>query len=259
MHAFLNTAIHAARDAAEAIAHSSDRLDRVRIFEATDSTVTTNIDHDSEQTILYHIQKAYPQHSIQSRLCGYIKGEDENTLWLIDPLVGSKNFVNGFTHFCVSIACKIGDKINHAVVINPMQREEYTASRGAGAQLNSRRLRVSDTESLDEAFVCLDPHAKPEHRGVLTDLQQQLLTRNCHIRQTGASALDIAWVAAGKLDAGWLSNTGHESLAAVQLIMQESGGFISDITGNPDITNAGELVFGNPKCFKQLLQLRTAL
>lgn len=259
MHAFLNTAIHAARDAAEAIAHSSDRLDRVRILEATDSTFTTNIDHDSEKTILYHIQKAYPEHSIQSRLSGYIKGEDENTLWLIDPLVGSRNFVNGFTHFCVSIACKVGDKINHAVVINPMQREEYTASRGAGAQLNSRRLRVSARESLEQAFVCLDPHAKPEQRAVLTDLQQQLLALNCHIRQTGASALDVVWVAAGKLDAGWLSNTRQETMAAVTLIMQESGGFISDISGNPDISNASELVFGNPKCFKQLLQLRTNL
>ncbi len=260
MHAIVNIALRAARDAAELIARNSERLDRVKRVDDPDHPTVTTMERDADRTLIYHLQKAYPDYSIDSRLSGMIKGKDQNNVWLIDALNGSGNANKGYTHFCVSIALKTGDRVAHGVVVNPLTRDEFTASRGAGAQLNAARLRGSKSATLDQGFVSLDaePGGEQEHE-VLLELQRKLLAVGANIRLGGSAALDLAYAAAGKLDAGWLRETDPRSLSAGLLILQEAGGLVSDHKGNPQASGSRELIFGSPKSFKHLLQMRQSL
>ena len=252
MHPLITIALRAAHDAAEAIAHSSDRLDRVKILDGSTERFLTSMDRDAEKTVLYHLQKAHPEHSFHSRVSGLMEGGEKSTLWLIDPLVGNWNFSRGYCQFAVSVAVQIDGKVQHGVVVNPMQNEVYTASRGKGAQLNSRRLRVSNRPDLGDALLGLN--AAPESTTRILGLQQ-LISEQSHIRISGCPVLDILACAAGKLDAGWTTMENPVSLAAALLILQEAGGLVGDQQGNPELSTARELVFGNPKCFKALLKL----
>lgn len=253
MHPIITIALRAAHDAAEAIAHSSDRLDRVKILDESESGFLTSMDKDSEKTILYHLKKAYPEHSYHSRVSGLIEGEDKNTVWLIDPLVGNWNFSRGYCQFAVSIACQIEGKVQHAVVVNSIQNEEYVASRGKGAHLNSRRIRVTNRSDLTDALLSLN--TKADNLSRMIELQQRLVEYQTHIRISGCTTLDLLATAAGKIDAGWASMDNSVTLTAALLVLQEAGGLVGDQNGNPGLSAAEELVFGNPKCFKQLLQL----
>ncbi len=260
MHALVNIALRAARDAAELIARNSERLDRVKVVEQIGTQTITNMERDADRTIIYHLQKAYPDYGIDSLLSGAIEGKDVNNTWLIDAVNGGANANRGYTHFCVSIALRTGDRVTHGVLVNPLSREEFTASRGSGAQLNDGRMRVSKAETLENGFVALDAQPGDETASkLLLDLQGKLLNLQTNVRLGGASALDLAYVAAGKLDAGWTRETDPRALSAALLILQESGALISDQSGNPMTQGSRELIFGNPKCFKQLLQLRQSL
>jgi len=260
MHAIVNIALRAARDAAELIARNSERLDRVKILEQQGNRSITNMERDSDRTIIYHLQKAYPDFGIESRLSGTIQGKDSNNTWLIDGLSGSANANKGYTHFCVSVALKTADRVCHGVLVNPLTREEITASRGSGAQLNASRLRGSKSETLAAGFVSLDaePGSDAENK-LLLDMQARLLAMQTNIRLGGCAALDLAYVAAGKLDAGWTRETDPCTLSAALLILQEAGALVSDATGNPITSGSSELIFANARCFKQLLQLRQSL
>lgn len=259
MHPVVNIALRAARSASESIIHATDRLDRVEIIEKSGHHVITSMDHDAEKSLFYHLQKAYPDYSIHSRLSGYHAGKDENNVWLIDPLHVTSSFIRGFNHFCVSVALKSGNRIQHAVLINPTQAEEFTASRGNGAQLNKSRLRVSRQENLQQAFVSLaGTNPGKEQKRLLLGLQDRLLDADVSLRMTGCPALDVAYVASGKLDAGWTNELSECSMAAAKLILQESGALFSDEKANPALSG-DELIFGTPRCFKQLLQIRQSL
>jgi myo-inositol-1(or 4)-monophosphatase len=259
MHAIVNIALKAARDASEVLAHNSDRLDRVKVVQEINGQSITNMELDAEKTILFHLQKAYPDYSVQSRVSGLLQGRDAQHIWLIDPLCGSANYLRGISHFCVSIALSSAGKVNHAVLVNPMVREEFTASRGTGAQANTHRLRVSKHANLEHGLVSLgtDP-VNAGHGSLLLGLQQNLQALQCDTRISGCPALDLAWVAAGRTDAGWLGENDPAALAAAILILQESGALISDGKGSPEISSSAEFIFGNPKCFKQLLQIHKA-
>lgn len=259
MHAIVNIALKAARDAAEVLAQNSDRLDRVRVVQESEQGVITNMDMDAEKTLIFHLQKAYPDYSIQSRVSGFIEGKDTNNVWVIDPLCGSSNYRRGIAHFCVSVALATAGKVQHGVLVNPMLREEFSASRGKGGQVNTQRLRVSKQSTLENGVATLHGNPQDEAQAKrLLALQQALYGLPCTVHLTGCAPLDLAWNAAGRSDAGWLNTSAatEESLAAALLIVQESGALIGDAQGSPDISNAKELVFGNPKCFKQMLQLR---
>lgn len=256
MHPVVNIALRAALGAAETIAHATDRLDRVRILERRGSELVTSMDKDAEAALLYHLRKSYPDYSVQSRLSGYTEGRDTHNTWLIDPLDGNAGFLRGLPDFCVSLALKSGNRVSHAVVVNPLLNEAYTATRGSGAQLNKLRLRVSRQDSLQHAVVALDAHCDTE---TLLALQRELRSAEAGLRMTGCLALDVVAVAAGRMDAGWCCGRNSTRLAAALLILQESGALISDESGNPDVGGAGELVFGNPRCFKHLLKLRQSV
>lgn len=257
MHPVINIALRAARSAAEQIVHATDRRDRITVVTDTPDTLVTNIDVDAERTILYHLQKAYPDYSVESRLSGSIRGKDVDNVWVIDPLVSNRNFYQGIGDFAVSIALRTPRGMGHAVLVNPLTNQEFVASKGSGARLNSYRLRISQ-RSMERAFIALDPEPGVTD-AVLTGLQRQLLAQPCHIRMSGCPALDMAHVAAGFLDAGWCHQQHSASLAAAQLILLEAGALLSDPQGNPQTGGSKELIFGNPKCFKQLLMFRQTL
>jgi myo-inositol-1(or 4)-monophosphatase len=259
MHPVVNIALRAARDAAEMVGHAVDRLDRIRVLDDDPVHPATSMAHDVERTLLYHLQKAYPDYSIHSRLSGHVAGRDQDNTWLIDPLHSSGNFIRGLGHCCISLALQNGSRIQHAVLINPMLKEEFTASRGGGAQLNATRLRVGRQERLNHAYVGLAPSLSDrEHKQTFLSLQDRLLEGDNQLRISGCPPLDIAYVASGKLDAGWTDETDTVSLAATRLILQESGALFSDENGNPAMQGA-ESLYGTPRCYKQLLQLRQAL
>lgn len=258
MHPVINIALRAARSAAEQIVHVSDRLDRVSVVEDKNGMLVTSMDIDVERTLLYHLQKAYPDYSIDSRLSGFTAGADRDNVWLIDPIVSNRNFYKGYGSFCISLALKTPKGIAHGVVLNPATNQEFTASRGDGAQLNDSRVRIGKMLSLENAHVALDPDQALED-DFLPQLQAQLLALPAHVRMSGCSALDMVYVASGRLDAGWCRQQHHCSLAAAQLILLESGALLSDPQGNPQTQGSKELLFGNPKCFKHLLKIRQTL
>jgi myo-inositol-1(or 4)-monophosphatase len=255
MHPMLNIALRAARDAAAALAQQYDRLDRVKIIKHNPEDSLSSADLDANTTVLHHLQKAHPEHSYQSRVSGTILGKDENTVWLIDPLIANHNFIRGIPNFAVSIACLIGDKLSHAALINPMLNEEFFASRGGGAHLNNRRLRVSTKEELSGSLAILGFPREEKLRTQYSHYHQQLMASGASLRSFGGSAIDIIYAAAGRVDAGWIPNPGKPALAAAALILQEAGGMLSDSHGNPDLFKGDSLVFGNPKCFKHFLKL----
>jgi len=223
MHAVVNIALKAARDAAEVLAHNSDRLDRVRVVEESGGQVITNMDLDAEKTLLFHLLKAYPDYSIQSRVSGFTQGRDTQNVWIIDPLCGSANYRRGIAHFCVSVALSTAGRVNHGVLVNPLLREEFTATRGAGAQVNTQRLRASPARALEGGLVVLGTDASnAAHGQTLLRLQQQLQGVQCDVRLTGCPALDLAWVAAGRAEAGWLGENDPAAIAAALLVLHES-------------------------------------
>ncbi len=253
MHALVNIALRAARDAASAIAHSSDRLDRITVLDNTPGNYLTSMDVDADKTLLYHLAKAYPEHSVRSRVSGDKQGEESSTVWLLDPLAGNRNFAAGYSQFAVSIACQVNGKLEHAVIINPITGEEFIASRGNGAQLNSRRLRVSNNTELHDAFIALDSDELPTE--VFLKLQKSLTGENANLRITGCATLDMLAVAAGRLQGGYSGAFAQLEHAGAALILQEAGGFIGDGSGSPDIKSATQLVYGNQKIFKELIKL----
>ena len=151
MHPHVNIALRAARDAADAIVHASDRLDRIKIIDKHPDSFLTSMDHEADDTIRYHLQKTFPSHSIHSRVSGHHAGENDEPIWFIDPLVGSYNFSSGQPQFAVSIANATGGVVKHAVLLSPLLGEEFIASRGDGALLNSRRIRVADHKDLENS------------------------------------------------------------------------------------------------------------
>ncbi len=254
MHPHVNIALRAARDAADAIVHASDRLDRIKIIDKHPDSFLTSMDQEADDTIRYHLQKTFPSHSIHSRVSGHHAGENDEPIWFIDPLVGSYNFSSGHPQFAVSIANATGGVVKHAVLLSPLLGEEFIASRGDGALLNSRRIRVADHKDLENSLIGID-QAKTTAE-LFISLVQMLLKSGAELRQSGCSPLDIAQVAAGRLNGGWCMYPNSHSLAAANLVLAEAGGLIGNESGSPDLDKGQELIFGNPKIFKELIRIR---
>ena len=212
----------------------------------------------AEKEILYHLSKAYPDHAFLAEESGSSGDPDSEYRWLIDPLDGTTNFIRGIPHFAVSIACEYRGKLEHAVVLDPIRREEYTASRGRGAQLNGRRIRVSKLNGLDGALLGTGipfKQRQTEHLEAYIVTLQKLAAQSGGIRRAGAAALDLAYVAAGRLDAFWEIGLAPWDIAAGALLVREAGGLIGDFNGEATYMDSGNIVCGNPKCFKGVLQV----
>ncbi|WP_421684177.1 inositol monophosphatase [Stutzerimonas urumqiensis] len=258
MQPMLNIALRAARSAGELIIRSTERLDAIAVNEKEAKDYVSEVDRAAEQTIINVLRKAYPNHGILGEEGGSLAGSGEGAdyVWIIDPLDGTTNFLRGVPHYAVSIACKYKGRLEHAVVVDPVRQEEFTASRGRGAALNGRRMRVSARKSLEGALLGT---GFPFRDGQLNNLDnylsmfRSLVGQTAGIRRAGAASLDLAYVAAGRYDAFWEFGLSEWDMAAGALLIQEAGGLISDFTGGHEFLEKGQIVAGNTKCFKAVL------
>lgn len=257
MEPMINIALRAARKVGENIVRASDDLDRFEVKAKGVNNFVTEVDESAEQELIYHLQKAYPDHAVLGEETGLHGSEDAEYRWVIDPLDGTTNFIRGIPHFAVSIACLHRGKLEHAVVLDPVRREEFTASRGKGAQLNGHRIRVSALPSLEGALLGTGIPFKNHCDDKLSAYSQsleKLAAQSAGIRRPGAASLDLAYVAAGRFDAFWEVGLSAWDMAAGALLIREAGGLVGDIDGSDNFLDSGNIVGGNPKCFKAVLQ-----
>lgn len=250
MHPFLNIANNAARGAGRIILKGFDRLAYLNIQEKSPNHFVSEIDIASEEYLIDIIKSAYPDHSIWSEEGGS-DNHDSPYQWIIDPLNGTTNFVHGIPHFCISIAIRVEGKIEHGLVYDPIREEVFTASRGRGTQLNHKRLRASRQQQLERAIVNT---GFIEHTNEALALFSAVLPRCASLRNLGSTALDLAYVAAGRVDAYWESGLNSWDIAAGALLVQEAGGLVSDFAGGEDYLQSGNIIAGTPKVYKELVQ-----
>jgi myo-inositol-1(or 4)-monophosphatase len=253
-HPLLNIAVTAARKAGNIIIRAVDRLETVKVSSKSDNDFVTDIDKAAENAIIEIIHKAYPSHSILAEECGYHKGDDMT--WIIDPLDGTLNFIHGFPHFAVSIAVKYKNVIEHGVVYDPIRQELFTASRGQGAKLNRFRLRVSQHSALKGAMLGT---GFPYKDIAFLDKYLQQFSAFTHkgvsIRRPGAAALDLAYVAAGRLDGFWEYGLSPWDIAAGALLVTEAGGLLSEPGGGQNYLESGNLAAANAKLMDEILNV----
>lgn len=257
MQPMTNIALRAARKAGEVIARATENVDTLEVQEKSQNDFVTEIDKAAEKEIRYHLKKAYPDHAITGEEGGLEGDCEADYQWIIDPLDGTTNFIRGIPHFAVSIACLYKGQIEHAVILDPIRREEFTASRGHGAALNGRRMRVSNRKGLDGALIGTGiPYKNRSEQHIATYMKslQDVASQTAGIRRAGSAALDLAYVAAGRLDGFWEIGLNQWDTAAGILMIREAGGLISDFNGGNQYLESGNIVTGNPKCFKALLQ-----
>jgi len=254
----INIALRAARKAGENIVRASDDLDRVEVLAKGVNDFVSEVDINAEREITYQLRKAYPDHAVYGEEGGLTGDEDAEYRWIIDPLDGTTNFVRGIPHYAISIACLHKGKPEHALVLDPVRREEFTASRGRGAQLNGRRIRVSKRSTLDDALLGTGIPFKNHCDDKLESYSKsiEVLAGQCAgIRRAGAASLDLAYVAAGRLDAFWEIGLAPWDIAAGALLIREAGGLVADIDASDNYLDSGNIVCGSPKCFKAVLQV----
>jgi len=253
----ITIALRAARKAGDTIVRAGDRLERIEVQRKGANDFVSEVDRAAERDIIFQLSKAYPGHAFLGEESGLTGNPDSDYLWIIDPLDGTTNFLRGIPHYCVSIACSFRGRVEHAVVLDPVRREEFVASRGRGAQLNGTRIRVSKQASLEGALLGTGIPFRSRNQDRLSaycDSLETLAGQTAGIRRAGAAALDLAYVAAGRLDAFWEVGLSRWDIAAGVLLVQEAGGLVSDMDGGDAYMDSGDIVCGSPKCFKAVLQ-----
>lgn len=254
MQPLLNIAINAARQAGDVIIRHTEQVDRVKVTAKGSNDYFTEVDIKAEQTIIKTILKAYPDHGIIAEESG-TQNPDAESVWIIDPLDGTTNFLHGFPFYCISIAVKVKNRIEHAVVYDPVRHECFSASRGRGAQLNDRRIRVSKQTALSASLLSSGfPTRNPTLAQRYLPTFEAMIGKCAGMRRTGSAALDLAYVASGRLDGFWEFGLRPWDIAAGSLLIKEAGGLISDLSGGEDYINQGDVIAGNPKIFKSLIQ-----
>ncbi len=253
MHPLINIATKAARKAGQMIYRAMDNMDSVKVSDKGHNDFVSNIDKRAETIIIETIQEAYPDHAILAEESGEHEGSD--VVWIIDPLDGTNNFLYGIPQFAVSIAVMENNRIQHGLVYDPVKNELFTASRGAGANLNGNRIRVNQTKDLGSSLIGTGFAAghKPDldkYMAIMTDF-----LRNCRdIRRPGAAALDLCYVAAGRYDAFYEFNLNIWDVAAGALIIEEAGGIVDDVTGKQQYLTTGNIVAAPPKLFPSMIK-----
>lgn len=255
MHALVNIAQKAAQQAGNIILRSMDKLDEVQITEKQKNDFVSEVDIAAERSIVETIRKSYPDHGIIAEEGGDDRA-DNDIVWIIDPLDGTRNFLHGFPHFAVSIAVREKGKIEHGVIYDPIRKEFFMASRGRGCRVNDRRMRIGSRKTLDQAllgtgFPYKDKAIFSQYMATFEALFQQ----SGGVRRAGACALDLAYVAANRLDGFWELGLKPWDIAAGALMIKEAGGLIGDIDGSENYLKSGNVVAANPKLFKQMLQI----
>ena len=258
LHPMLNVAIKAARTAGALINRAALDVETVRVSAKQTNDFVTEVDHAAEAAIIETLLTAYPDHGIWAEESGQRegKGRDKDHVWIIDPLDGTTNFIHGFPVYCVSIALMVSGRIEQAVVYDPTRNDLFCATRGRGAYLNERRIRVAKRNSLRE---CLIATGFPFRPGDAFQTYMQMLgdvmPRCAGVRRPGSAALDLAYVAAGFSDGFFEMGLSPWDVAAGALLVTEAGGLIGNFTGESDFLEQKECLAANPKIYGQLVAL----
>ena len=252
MHPMLNTAVKAARRAGNIILRHVNQIDRLTIESKGRNDFVSEVDRQAESEIIHIIRHAYPDHAIFAEESGKQDGNEYQ--WIIDPLDGTTNFLHNLPQFAVSIALQHNNKLEQAVIFDPMRDELFTASRGCGAQLNDRRIRVSAVSVLESALLGTGfPYKSMDHLDVWINIFRTLLPLTSGVRRAGSAALDLAYVASGRLDGFWEIGLSPWDMAAGCLLIQEAGGLVSDFAGGQEFLRSGNIIGGNPKIYPEIL------
>lgn len=246
----LNIAVKAARTAGSVIVRHMNRLDSLTIVEKGRNDFASEVDRLAEAEVIREIKRAFPDHAIVAEEGGNTPGKGRSRFtWVIDPLDGTHNYLRGFPHFSVSIALLENDEPVHGVVYDPVRDELFTASRGSGALLNERRIRVANRTGLPGALLCTGfPFRQRQHLDAHLAMTRALLVAEAEdIRRTGSAALDLAYVACGRIDAYWEMGLHPWDMAAGQLLVREAGGRCTDFTGGEKFMETGHIVAANLK------------
>ena len=254
MHPMLHTAVRSVREGGRVILMYFNQLDRLEYSSKGRNDFVSQADVEAERAVLEVLTRAYPDHGVVAEESGEREGSEYT--WVIDPLDGTTNFLHGFPMFAVSVAVKRGGVLEHGVVYDPLRDEMFTASRGEGAQLNGKRIRVSTTRQLAPAL--LGTGFPFRDLGIIEPWMrsfQSLLPKTAGIRRAGAAALDLAYVAAGRLDGFWEFGLKPWDMAAGALLIREAGGLVSDPSGGQNFLESGSLITANPLIFEELRKI----
>ena len=249
----LTIAVRAARNAGDIIRRSSENVSQLTINQKTRNDFTSEIDWKAEQEIIKVIHTSFPEHGFLAEESGEQAGNDY--VWVIDPLDGTTNFLHGFPHYAVSIALKNKGKIEVGVVYDPLRDELFTAERGGGAMLNNRKIRVTKPNSLKATLIGTGfPFKNQQHLEAYMGMFKALTVDSAGIRRAGSAALDLAYVAAGRMDGFWEIGLKQWDMAAGILLIQEAGGAITDFSFKDQFLHSGNLIAGSPKMHQLMFQ-----
>ncbi|MDR7377557.1 myo-inositol-1(or 4)-monophosphatase [Rhodoferax ferrireducens] len=257
LHPMLNVAVKAARAAGSLINRAALDVEAVRISQKQINDFVTEVDQAAEKVIIETLLTAYPGHGILAEESGSEFGaKDSEFVWIIDPLDGTTNFIHGFPFYCVSIALAVQGKIEQAVVYDPTRNDLFTATKGRGAYMNERRIRVSKRVRLNECLISTGFPFRPgdnfkNYLGMMSDLMPKL----AGMRRPGAAALDMAYVAAGFTDGFFETGLNPWDMAAGSLLITEAGGLVGNFTGEADFLEQKECMAANPRVYGQLVSI----
>jgi myo-inositol-1(or 4)-monophosphatase len=251
----INVAVKAARAAGSLINRAALDIESVRISQKKANDFVTEVDHAAEKAIIETLLTAYPGHGIWAEESGREFGaKDSEFVWIIDPLDGTTNFIHGLPVYCVSIALAVKGKIEQAVVYDPTRNDLFTATKGRGAYLNDRRLRVSKRTQLKESLISTGfPFREGDNFNQYLTMMGDVMKRTAGLRRPGAAALDLAYVAAGYTEGFFETGLQPWDVAAGSLLVTEAGGLVGNFTGESDFLEQNECLAGSPKVYGQLV------
>jgi len=263
MNPLINIGIKAARNAGNIIVRYMDQVHRLAVEKKGENDFVSEVDRAAEDEIIEVIQRAYPHHRITAEESGSERTSAEacatskdDVEWIIDPLDGTINFLHGHPDYVVSIGIRCKGRMEHGIIFNPLRNELFTASRGQGAQLDNRRIRVSGQTHLGNSLVTIGYPARDlPHFDVWLKCMDEVVKKSAGIRNTGSTALDLAYIACGRTDAFWQPRLKIWDIAAGSLIVREARGLVADFEGNQNFLENGNIVCANPKIFNELLFL----
>ncbi|MET0310936.1 MAG: inositol monophosphatase family protein [Burkholderiaceae bacterium] len=257
IHPMLNVAIKAARAAGAIINRAALDIESVRISQKQVNDFVTEIDQASEKVIIETLLQAYPGHGILAEESGSEFGaKDSQFVWVIDPLDGTTNFIHGFPVYCVSIALMVEGKVEQACIYDPTRNDLFTATKGRGAYMNDRRIRVSKRTQMKECLISTGFPFRPGDNFLnYLNMMSDVMQRTAALRRPGAAALDLAYVAAGFSDGFFETGLSIWDVAAGSLLVTEAGGLIGNFTGESDFLEQRECLAGNPRIYGQLVPL----
>ena len=253
----LNVAIKAARAAGTLINRAALDIEAVRVSEKNANDFVTEVDQAAEKAIIETLLTAYPQHGILAEESGQQHGnQGSDFTWIIDPLDGTTNFIHGFPVYCVSIALAVKGKVEQAVIYDPTRNDLFTATRGRGAFMNDRRVRVSKRIRMADCLISTGfPFRAGQDYEQFMQMFMDMMRSTAGVRRPGSAALDLAYVAAGFSDGFFETGLQPWDVAAGSLLVQEAGGLVGNFTGEADFLHSGECLAAGPKIYGLMVQM----